>query len=74
MGHPSKRQVSPNDDVFTTLFCSPNHREPPHYTYPEVECYIHKCLNDIRNLKFKPTKTSNLTRNDTAALIKHQKR
>ena len=29
--------------------------------YPEVECYIHKCLNDIRILKFKPSRKCNLT-------------
>ena len=74
LGHTPKRQVNPNDDIFTILFCSPNHREPPRDTYPEVECYIHKCFNDIRKLKFKPPKTSNLTPDESAALINPQKR
>ena len=74
LGHSPKRQVSPNDDIFTTLFRSPNHREPPHDTYPEVECYNHKCLNDICNLKFKPSKKSNLTHDETAGLVNLQKR
>ena len=74
LGHSPKRQVSPNDDIITTLFCSPNHREPPHDTYPEVECYINKCLNDICNLKFKPSKKINLTHDETAGLFNLQKR
>ena len=74
LGHTPKRQVNPNDDIFTILFCSPNHREPLRDTYPEVECFIHKCLNDIRKLKFKPPKKSNLTPVETAALINLQKR
>ena len=40
--------------------------------YPDVECYIHKCLNDIRNLKFKPSKKCKLTPAESAALINLQ--
>ena len=52
----------------------PIHREPPHGTYAEGECYINKCLTEIRNLKFVPSKKSNLTPDESAALINLQKR
>ena len=50
--------------IFLQLFRTPIHKEPPHGTYAEVECYINKCLTEIRNLKFVPSKknpTSHLT-------------
>ena len=50
------------------------HREPPDGTYAEVECYINKCLSEIRNLKLVPSKKSNLTSDESAALINLQKR
>ena len=50
------------------------HREPPDGTYAEVECYINKCLSETRNLKFVPSKMSNLTPDEYAALINLQKR
>ena len=52
----------------------PIHREPPHGTYAEVECYINKCLTEIRNLKFVPSKISNLTPDESAALINLRKK
>ena len=69
LGHPPKRQSNPDDDIFTTLFRTPIHREPPHGTYAEVECYINKCLTEIQNLKFVLSKKSNLTPDKSAALI-----
>ena len=42
--------------IFLQLFRTPIHKEPPHGTYAEVECYINKCLTEIRNLKFVPSK------------------
>ena len=74
LGHPPKRQSNPDNDIFTTLFWTLIHREPPHGTYAEVECYINKCLTEIRNLKFVPSKQSNLTPDKSAALINLQKR
>ena len=74
LSHPPKRQSNPDDDIFTTLFRTPIHKEPPHGTYAEVECYINKCLTEIRNLKFVPSKMSNLTPDEYAALINLQKR
>ena len=74
LGHPPKRQSNPDDDIFTTLFRTPMHREPPDGTYAEVECYINKCLSETRNLKFVPSKMSNLTPDEYAALINLQKR
>ena len=60
LGHPPKRQIKPADGIFITLFHAPIHRrESPHSTYAEVECYIHKCLTEIQNLKFTPLKRSN---------------
>ena len=60
---------NPDNDIFMTLFQTPIHREPPHGTYTKVECYIHMCLTGIWNLRFKPSKRSNLS-----ALINLQKR
>ena len=37
-------------------------------------CYINKCLTEIRNLKFVPSKKFNLTPDESAALINLQKR
>ena len=74
LGHPPKRQSNLDDDIFTTLFRTPIHKEPPHGTYAEVECYINKCLTEMRNLKFVPSKKSNLTPDESAALINLQKR
>ena len=74
LGHPPKRQSNPDDDIFTTLFRTPIHKEPPHEIYAEVECYINKCLTEMRNLKFVPSKKSNLTPDESAALINLQKR
>ena len=60
--------------IFLQLFRTPIHREPPHGTYAEVEWYINKCLTEIQNLKFVPSKKSNLTPDESAALINLQKR
>ena len=72
LGHPPKRQNNPDDDIFTTLFRTPIHKEPPDGTYAEVDCYI-KCLTEIRNLKLVPSKKSNLTPDESTVLINLQK-
>ena len=69
LGHRPKRQGNPDDDIFATLFRTPIHREPPHGAYAEVEYYINECLTEIRNLKFKPAKKSNLKPNESAAVL-----
>lgn len=74
LGHPPKQQTSLNNDIFTRLFHKAIGREPPHGTFAEVECYIHKCLTELRNLKFKPLKSSNLTPAESKALQSLQKR
>ena len=39
-----------------------------------MECYIHRCLTEIRNLKFTPFKRSNLTPEEFRALSNLQQR
>ena len=70
--YPPKRQCNPDDDIFTTSFQTPIHRTSAQYLLRDW--VLHPQEFEIRNLKSKPSKTSNLTPDESAALINLQKR
>ena len=73
LGHPPKNQATSSDDRFIQLFKKPSHREPPRSNF-EVEYFIKKCTNDIKNLRLRPMTSSNLSPSERTAFKSLRKR